>query len=131
MPARKRKTTYPPAKTSNQPAPRPGAGPEPTTSRPSVVTINTAAIRGRDGLAVGTRVRLSGSGLYSGETATIERLVNGPIPAAFVRTDAGNTRQVRTIDLTPVVDEPPPARQAEAAPTDATQSAEAGPAQSA
>ena len=109
MPARKRKTTYPPAKTSTQPAPRPGAGPEPGTSRPSVVTINTAAIRGRDGLAVGTRVRLSGSGLYSGETATIERLVNGPIPAAFVRTDAGNTRQVRTIDLTPVVDEPAPA----------------------
>ncbi len=108
MPARKRKTTYPPPKTANQPAPRPGAGPEQTSSRPSVVTINTAAMRGRDGLAPGTRVRLSGTGLYSGEIATIERLT-GPIPAAFVRTDSGKTRQVRTIDLTPIADEPAPA----------------------
>jgi hypothetical protein len=32
----------------------------------------------------------------------IERLTSGAIPSAVVRTEAGRTRQVRTIDLEPV-----------------------------
>jgi hypothetical protein len=51
---------------------------------------------------VGDRVRIAGTGLYSGEIATIERLTTGAIPSAVVRTEAGRTRQVRTIDLEPV-----------------------------
>jgi hypothetical protein len=51
---------------------------------------------------VGDRVRIAGAGLYSGEVATIERLTTGAIPSAVVRTEAGRTRQVRTIDLEPV-----------------------------
>jgi hypothetical protein len=47
-------------------------------------------------------VRINGTGLYSGEQATIEKLTTGAIPSAVVRTDAGRTRQVRTIDLEPV-----------------------------
>jgi len=47
-------------------------------------------------------VRIAGAGLYSGEVATIERLTTGAIPSAVVRTEAGRTRQVRTIDLEPV-----------------------------
>jgi hypothetical protein len=47
-------------------------------------------------------VRINGTGLYSGELATIEKLTTGPIPSAVVRTEAGRTRQVRTIDLEPV-----------------------------
>jgi hypothetical protein len=68
------------------------------------VTIDPQARVGRTGLAVGDRVRVGGSGLYAGEIATIERFANGLIPAAFVRTESGRTRQVRTIDLSPVID---------------------------
>jgi hypothetical protein len=53
-------------------------------------------------LKVGDRVRITGAGLYSGEIATIDRLTTGVIPSAVVRTEAGRTRQVRTIDLEPV-----------------------------
>jgi hypothetical protein len=53
-------------------------------------------------LKVGDRVRITGAGLYSGEVATIDRLTTGVIPSAVVRTEAGRTRQVRTIDLEPV-----------------------------
>jgi len=67
-----------------------------------VATIDLTAGKGRSGLSVGGRVRIAGSGLYAGEVATIERLVAGVIPAAVVRTEAGKTRQVRTIDLEPV-----------------------------
>jgi hypothetical protein len=49
-------------------------------------------------------VRITGAGLYSGEAAVIERLASGVIPAAMVRTEAGKTRQVRTIDLEPLRD---------------------------
>ena len=53
-------------------------------------------------------MRIAGNGLYAGEIAVIERLSNGVIPSAVVRTEAGKTRQVRTIDLEPVgpADEP-------------------------
>ena len=70
--------------------------------RPTVASINLAASTGRAGLKVGDRVRINGSGLYSGELATIEKLTTGAIPSAVVRTEAGRTRQVRTIDLEPV-----------------------------
>jgi hypothetical protein len=71
--------------------------------RPTVAVIDLNASKGRAGLTVGARVRIVGSGLYSGEVAVIERLTSGVIPSAVVRTEAGKTRQVRTIDLEPVV----------------------------
>ena len=101
MPPRKRKITYPPARTANRPGPPPGLAGEPYV-RPTVVAIDLSARAGRPGLAVGDRVRIGGSGLYAGEAAVIERFSNGAIPAAVVRTEAGRTRQVRTIDLQPI-----------------------------
>jgi hypothetical protein len=47
-------------------------------------------------------VRIAGTGLYAGEAAVIERMSGGVIPTALVRTEAGRTRQVRTIDLEPI-----------------------------
>jgi hypothetical protein len=73
--------------------------------RTNVVSIDLAAQRGRDGLAVGQRVRILGSGLYAGEIAVIEKLGGTVVPAATVRTEAGRSRQVRTIDLEPVAAE--------------------------
>jgi hypothetical protein len=70
-----------------------------------VATIDLNAGSGRAGLSVGDRVRISGGGLYAGEAAVIEKLTSGVIPAALVRTDAGHTRQVRTIDLEPLTRE--------------------------
>ena len=103
MPARKRKVVYPPARTATrQPQ---NQGPDPTYVRQSVVAIDLNAGSGRDGLAVGDRVRIVGSGLYSGEAAVIEKFATGVIPAALVRTEAGRTRQVRTIDLEPIARE--------------------------
>ncbi|MFP5343711.1 MAG: hypothetical protein ACLGIJ_12460 [Candidatus Limnocylindria bacterium] len=99
---RKRKVNYPPAKTANRPAPPSGLPTDTPYVRSTVATIDLTAGKGRTGLSVGGRVRISGSGLYSGEIAVIERLVTGVIPQAVVRTEAGKTRQVRTIDLEPV-----------------------------
>ena len=97
---RKRKTVYPPARTDTRPAPVDGAGPE-AYVRPTVATIDLNASRGKAGLAVGDRVRITGSGLYAGEAAVIEKLVSGVIPAALVRTESGSSRRARTIDLVP------------------------------
>ena len=113
MPARKRRVVYPPPRTSTR-QPRPGepgapGGPPVEYVRPTVASINLSAGAGRAGLKVGDRVRITGSGLYSGELATIDRLTNGVIPSAVVRTDSGRTRQVRTIDLEPVAGAAPPA----------------------
>ncbi|MBA2756712.1 MAG: hypothetical protein WKF78_10025 [Candidatus Limnocylindrales bacterium] len=105
---RKRKVTYPPAKTANRPAPASGLPTDPPYVRPTVATIDLTAGKGRAGLTVGGRVRIAGSGLFSGEIAVIEKLVTGVIPAAVVRTEAGKTRQVRTIDLEPVGPTAPP-----------------------
>jgi len=102
MPPRKRKVNYPPARTATRPAPAVGAGPEPAYVRPTVVTIDLNAGTGRRGLTVGDRVRIVGTGLYNGEVAVIETLASGVIPAANVRTEAGRTRRVRTIDLEPM-----------------------------
>ena len=106
---RKRKVTYPVAKTANRPAPATGAPNDPAYVRPTVATIDLTAGKGRTGLSVGGRVRIAGTGLYAGETAVIEKLVSGVIPSAVVRTEAGKTRQVRTIDLEPVTANRPPA----------------------
>jgi hypothetical protein len=126
VPPRKRRTVYPPPRNQTRP-PRPGEPGGPggpplgeVYVRPTVASINLSASTGRAGLKVGDRVRISGTGLYSGELATIEKLATGPIPSAVVRTEAGRTRQVRTIDLEPV--SAPPAGQA-AAPADAVASA--------
>lgn len=121
MPPRKRRTVYPPPRNAVRP-PRPGepggpGGPpigEPYV-RPTVASINLSASTGRAGLKVGDQVRINGTGLYSGELATIEKLASGAIPSAVVRTDAGRTRQVRTIDLEPVAAPAPSAAAAASA----------------
>lgn len=110
---RKRKVNYPPAKTATRRAPPPGSDASP--ERPNLATINLQAGAGKAGFSVGDRVRIEGSGMYSGETAVIEKLSAGVIPSALVRTQAGNTRQVRTIDLVHVSAEPPAAKAAVAA----------------
>ena len=95
MPPRKRPSPVPAAAANRS---RRG-GPIP----PRVATaIDITAIGGRKGLAVGDRVTIAGTGLYSGEEAVIERFMGSVIPAATVRTVSGNTRQVRTVDLDPV-----------------------------
>lgn len=55
---------------------------------------------GRADIVPGTRVQIT-SGLFAGEFAMVESLVNGVIPAAVVRTEAGKTRRARTVDLVP------------------------------
>jgi hypothetical protein len=102
VPARKRKVQYPPAKTATRGEPRFGAGGEAPTVRTTVASINMNAIAGKQNLNVGQKVRIVAAGLYSGESAVIERFTGGVIPSALVRTDAGRTRQVRTIDLEPI-----------------------------
>ncbi len=100
---KRRKVTYPVARTHTKGAPRAGAGPEAAMIRPNLVSIDLTAGAGRKNLAIGGRVLIAGSGLYAGEEATIVRLIAGVIPAATVRTDEGGTRRVRTIDLDPIV----------------------------
>jgi hypothetical protein len=93
---RKKRPAYPPARPQKRPPPTgQGASAAPTT----VVTIDTRAAAGRPGIALGARVRILGSGLYAGELAVVQGLVGGVIPAAHVKTEAGRTRRVRTIDL--------------------------------
>jgi hypothetical protein len=94
---RKRKTTYPVARTSRRPA-GPAGTPEPQ-ARPTLAAIDLSAGRGREGVTAGSRVRIAGAGLYSGEEAVVESAPRGVIPSVLVRTDAGRTRRVRTIDL--------------------------------
>lgn len=112
---RRRKTPFPQ---------RPGAAP-PTPGAPETrgpvnrtVSINLDAAKGRAEIRVGARVRIL-SGLYEQELAVVESLAGGVIPAASVRTDAGRTRRVRTIDLEPVREERP-APAAEAPATDSS-----------
>jgi hypothetical protein len=99
---KRRRITYPVARTHTKGAPKPGAGPEAAIIRPNLVAIDLTAGLGRQNLTVGGRARILGTGLYAGEEATIERLIAGVIPAATVRTDSGATRRVRTIDLDPI-----------------------------
>lgn len=94
---RKRKVVFPPSRSSKRPVPAPAARVLPDPS----VSINRQARLGRHDILVGSTVRILGTGLYAGELAVVERLAGGVIPAATVRTAAGRTRQVRTIDLEP------------------------------
>jgi len=94
----KRKVNYPPARTATR-QPRPAV--DPAAMRRGPVTIELDAAKGRPGLKIGDRVRI-GSGAYAGEIAVIEKLTNGPIASATVRTESGRTRMARTVDLTPV-----------------------------
>jgi hypothetical protein len=93
----RKKVVYRPTRPKKGPPPSPGP-----IIPPSSVTIDTTAGLGRQGIVVGSRVTILGGGLYAGEVAVVERLVGGVIPAALVRTEAGRTRQVRTVDLEPV-----------------------------
>jgi hypothetical protein len=94
---RKRRTNYPPPRSSKGPAP----AYVPPVTPPTVAVINRLVGTGRPGIEVGLRVTILGSGLYAGETAVVVSIAGGVIPAATVRTDAGRTRRVRTIDLAP------------------------------
>jgi hypothetical protein len=97
---RKRKTTYPVARTSRRPGgAAAAAGPGEVQVRSTVASIDLSAGSGQAGLAPGDRVRIAGSGLYVGEIAVVESVPGGVIPSALVRTEAGRTRRVRTIDL--------------------------------
>lgn len=96
---RRRKVVYPPPKTATK-----GGAASPDTRSPAasrVVSIDLGAIRGRADLRPGMRVQITG-GTYAGETATVESVAGGVIPAAVVRNEAGLARRVRAIDLAPV-----------------------------
>jgi hypothetical protein len=94
---RKRRPNYPPPRSSKGPAPVY----VPPVTPPTVAVINRQAGAGRPGIEIGLRVTILGTGLYAGETAIVESITGGVIPAATVRTEAGRTRRVRTIDLVP------------------------------
>jgi hypothetical protein len=106
---RKRKVTYPVARTATRQPRSTGLAGDPSYVRSTVATINLAALDVRDDLVVGGRVRIGGSGLYAGELAVVETILGGIIPAAMVRTDAGKTRRVRAVDLERVTAERIPA----------------------
>jgi len=96
----RRKVTYPPAKTATT-----GSKPSPADLRAAaaaarVANINLQALTGRPDIHQGMTVRIM-SGLYAGETAVVESVVGGVIPAAVVRTEAGRARRARTTDLVP------------------------------
>jgi hypothetical protein len=95
VPGRKRKVFIPPKKNA-------GPRPDPIDRPPAGVQINLTALDGRAGLAPGDKVRILGTGLYNGEVAVIEKMAGGVVPAAVVRTEAGRSRTVRTVDLEPV-----------------------------
>ena len=100
MPPRKRKVTYPVAKTSKHPAPA-DAGPEPEL-HPDQHRHRHDRRRGPD------RPRDRGPGAdhrhraLHGRGRGIVRFAGNVIPSALVKTEAGRTRQVRTIDLEPI-----------------------------
>jgi hypothetical protein len=97
---RRRKVVYPPAKTATRSDPSAALDPRAAAAASRIVSINLNAMTGRAGIEQGGRVQIS-SGLYAGEFATVESVVGGVIPAAVVRTEAGHTRRVRTVDLVP------------------------------
>jgi hypothetical protein len=111
---RKRKVTYPVARTATRQPRNAGLPGDPGYVRSTVATINLAALDVRDDLVVGGRVKIGGGGLYAGELAVVEAILSGIIPAAMVRTDAGKTRRVRAVDLERVTAERVPAERAPA-----------------
>jgi len=98
---RRRKVTYPPAKTATK-GPPPALGTnDPRNPAGRTVSINLDAIGGRSSIGLGDKVRIL-SGLYAGEAAVVESVASGVIPAVMVRTESGHTRRSRTIDLEPI-----------------------------
>ena len=99
---RRRKVTYPPPKTatSGGNTSNPGADARAAAAASRSVTINLDAMKGSQKVQQGGKVQIA-SGLYAGELAIVESVVGGVIPAAVVRTEAGRTRRVRTVDLVP------------------------------
>ena len=87
---RRRKQTYPPARTatSQRAAHRDASAP-----RPTVVAIDLTALTGGGTFAVGDRVRINGTGLYAGETAVVEALARTGIPSVLIRTTGGSARR--------------------------------------
>jgi hypothetical protein len=53
----------------------------------------------------GSACESSGPACTAGEVVVIEKIGGSVVPAATVRTEAGRSRQVRTIDLEPVTGE--------------------------
>ena len=100
---KKRRPTYRPPRSSKGPAPVY----TPPVTPPTVAVINRQAGAGQTGIEVGMRVTVQGTGLYAGEAAVVESISGGVIPAADIRTEAGRTRRVRTIDLLPAMDAAP------------------------
>jgi hypothetical protein len=100
---KKRRPTYRPPRNSKGPAPVY----TPPVTPPTVAVINRQAGAGQTGIEVGMRVTVQGTGLYAGEAAVVESISGGVIPAADIRTEAGRTRRVRTIDLLPAMDAAP------------------------
>ena len=96
---KRKKQFYPPKVNKRAPTP---AGSDDSYERPNLATINLQAGAGKAGFAVGDKVQIEGNGTYAGEIVTIEKINTGVIPSAVVRTASGNTRHVRTIDLSPV-----------------------------
>jgi hypothetical protein len=97
---KRRKVVYPPAKTATRSDPAAALDPRAAAAASRIVSINLNAMTGRAGIRQGGRVQIT-SGLYAGEFAVVESVVGGVIPAAVVRTEAGRTRRVRTVDLVP------------------------------
>jgi hypothetical protein len=93
---RRRKQTYPPARTATS---QRATNRDLPIQRPTVVSIDLTAQTGGGQFAIGDRVRIRGTGLYAGESAVVESLAGSAIPSVLVRTDAGATRRVRTIDV--------------------------------
>jgi len=108
--ARKRKVAW---------TPRPSRGPAPATARPAtpptVAIIDTKAGRGRADVLAGSRVLVSGTGPFAGETGVVERVIGGVIPAALVRTESGRSGRVRLVDCEPVRGRPESAAPTESA----------------
>lgn len=99
--ARRRKVSYPPAKTATKGPPPVLGATDPRNPAGRTVSINLAAAAGRASIRLGERVKIL-SGLYAGEAAVVESVASGVISSAMVRTDAGRTRRARTIDLEPI-----------------------------
>src|SRR3954469_22305213 len=102
---RKRKVTYPVPLTSRRPPGTTGTAADAGYIRTGVIAIDLTARAGKKGLVVGSRVKIGNTGLYAGEAAVIVSLAPGVIPSAVVKTEAGRTRRVRTIDLEPITAE--------------------------
>lgn len=98
---RRRKVTYPPAKTATKGPPPVLGATDPRNPLGRTVSINLDAIGGRSSIGLGDKVRIL-TGLYAGEAAVVESVAGGVIPAVMVRTESGRTRRSRTVDLEPI-----------------------------